>query len=182
MRKQQKQEQDFFEELCLLYYEKILGYCYAVLREEAAARDVTQEVFLTALQKTTLLGQHPNPGGFLFQTAKNLAQKSRRQSFVRLLREQALEEQEALLTDRHAGIEMALDREIDEGDYIEAVLEALSEDKRRLYELYYVSGKSMSEIAGLLAIEEPALRMRYVRLRREIKAIAGEVAERYFIL
>ena len=176
-----RKEQDFFEQLCTDYYEKALGYLYAVLEDESAARDCTQEVFLTALQKISLLHQHPNPGGFLFQTAKTLAKKSKRESFVRLLREQAIEEHEQFLGDIAATIEAKLDKEIDEHDYIETVLGSLSEEKRRLYTLYYISHKSMAEIAGILEVEETALRMRYVRLRREIKDIAGEIAKKYFI-
>ena len=176
-----KQEQDFFDALCREYYARVLGYLYAVLGDEAAARDCTQEVFLTALQKITLLHQHPSPGGFLFQTAKTLAKKARRQSFARLLREEAIAEHEQFLTDTGAAIEAALDKEIDERQYIDAVLDALSEEKRRLYTLHYISGKSMGEIAQLYGVAEPALRMRYVRLRREIKAIAGEIARKNFI-
>ena len=176
-----RKEQDFFEQLCTDYYEKVLGYLYAVLEDESAARDCTQEVFLTALQKISLLCQHPNPGGFLFQTAKTLAKKSKRESFARLLREHAIEDHEQFISDITATIESALDKEIDEQNYIETVLGNLSEEKRRLYTLYYISHKSMAEIAGILEIEEPALRMRYVRLRREIKDIAGEIAKKYFI-
>ena len=181
MHAKHKKEQDYFEQLCIDYYEKVLGYLFAVLEDESAARDCTQEVFLTALQKISLLRQHPNPCGFLFQTAKTLAKKSRRESFARLLREQAIDGQEQFITDISATIETVLDKEIDEQDYIKAVLDALSEEKRRLYTLYYVSRKAMAEIAGILKVEEPALRMRYVRLRREIKDIAREIARKYFI-
>ena len=181
MHTEDKKRKDFFEQLCIDHYEKVLAYLYAVLEDESAARNCTQEVFLTALQKILILYQHPNPCGFLFQTAKTLAKKTRRESFARLLHEQAIEDYELVITDVAATIEIALEREIDEYDYIEAVLGALSEEKRRLYTLYYLNRKSMSEIAGILDVKEPALRMRYVRLRREIKDIAGEIAQKHFI-
>ena len=41
--------------------------------------------------------------------------------------------------------------------------------------------KSMAEIAVLLALRDEALRMRYVRLRREIREIVGEIAEQNFV-
>ena len=172
---------DFFDQLCIDYYQKVLGYLYAALNDESAARDCTQEVFLTALQKISILRQHPNSGGFLFQTAKNLAKKSRREGFVRLLHEQAIEEKGQFMADVTATIEYALDREIDEQNYIETVLETLSEKKRLLYTLHYISHKSMAEIAEILEIEETALRMRYVRLRREIREVAKELAKKHFI-
>ena len=170
----------FFETLCVDYYEKILKYLYASLGNEAAARDCTQDVFLVACQKAELLQQHPNPGGFLFQTAKNLAQKSRRESFSKLLREVSADDSEQLTPDLQGGIEAVLDSEVDELQYVEAVLSRLSDEKRKLYSLYYMNHQSMAEIAALLELEEPALRMRYVRLRREIRAIIQEVAEKNF--
>ena len=39
----------------------------------------------------------------------------------------------------------------------------------------------MAEIAALLALREDALRMRYVRLRREIREIVEEIAEQNFV-
>lgn len=179
MHTRKKEYDAFFENLCQEYYANILRYLYAVLREESAARDCTQEVFLVALQKSALLYQHPNPGGFLFQTAKNLAKKSQQKSFRALCAETALDTGNEP-ADLGTAIETALDTAIDEMDYIEAVLSRLSEDKRRLYALYYLGKKPMSEIAALLNIEEPALRMRYVRLRREIHTITAEIAEEHF--
>ena len=39
----------------------------------------------------------------------------------------------------------------------------------------------MAAIAVLLALRDEALRMRYVRLRREIREIVGEIAEQNFV-
>lgn len=170
----------FFEQLCVDYYEKILRYLYGALGDEAAARDCTQEVFLTACQKSELLRRHPNPGGFLFQTAKILAHKTRRESFSRMLREISADENTAEAADLQAEIETALDNEINETEYIEAVLSRLSNEKRRLYSLYYLNKKSMAEISLLFRVEETAVRMRFVRLRREIREIVAEVANQNF--
>jgi RNA polymerase sigma-70 factor (ECF subfamily) len=174
----------FFEQLCVDYYEKILRYLYGVLDDETAAKDCTQDVFLIACQKVDVLSAHPNPGGFLFQTAKNLAHKSRREGFKQMLNElrteAAADALTAKLADANADIEKVLDEEINEGDYIEAVLGRLSEDKRNLYTFYYINKQTMAGIAARLGVEEPAVRMRYVRLRREIKTIIAEVAEQNF--
>lgn len=179
LHKKDREGTDFFTALCENYYENILRYLFATLREESAARDCTQEVFLVALQKSALLAQHPNPGGFLFQTAKNLAQKTRRESFRTLCTEAALDAG-GEPADAGAAIETALDRQINELDYIDDVLSRLSEERQNLYALYYLAKKPMAEIAEMLGLKEPALRMRYVRLRREIRAIAAAVAEEHF--
>jgi len=78
-------------------------------------------------------------------------------------------------------IQMVQDQQINEEDYIESVLSELSEEKRRLYTLYYLNKESMREIALLFGVEEAAMRMRFVRLRREIRTIAAAVAVKYFI-
>jgi RNA polymerase sigma-70 factor (ECF subfamily) len=82
--------------------------------------------------------------------------------------------------DAGSTVEAVLDSQIDEREYIEAALGALSDEKRRLYELYYAEKRGMAEIAGLLGLEEPALRMRYVRLRRELRGIVSQISEDYF--
>ncbi len=175
-----KDTQRFFEQLCVEYYEKILRYLYGALGDQTAARDCTQEVFLTACQKAEILSQHPNPGGFLFQTAKNLACKNRRESFRHMLRELSNQEELEEIVDINAGIESVLDSQVDEFAYIETVLSKLTDEKRKLYSLYYLNKNSMAEIAQLLGLEETAVRMRYVRLRREIQTIVSQVARENF--
>lgn len=170
-------EDHFFEELCAAHYENVLRYLFRALGDEGMARDVTQEVFLTACAKEISLRLHPNPGGWLFQTAKNLAQKARREAFRRVKEEMFPEEEPV---DEQSAVEQELDRQIDESQYVDLVLDRLSPEKRCLYSLYYVSGKPMGEIAAELGLEEPAVRMRFVRLRREIREIAAEVAEKNF--
>lgn len=173
-------KQAFFESLCEQYYEKTLRYLYAALGNETAARDTAQEVFLVACQKVSLLRQHPNPGGFLFQTAKNLAHKAQREGFRRMMADVSLEDSETDYPDAQGGIIEHLDRQIDASSYVDDVLSQLPEDKRRLYEFYYLGRKTMSEIAADLGLQEAALRMRYVRLRKEIREIVSQVAEQNF--
>lgn len=175
-----KQQKLFLEQLCADYHEKILRYLYHSLGDETAARDCAQEVFLVACQKIKELSIHPNPGGFLYQTAKNLACKSRREHFSRLLREISVEEQSTEFADLGRGIEEELDKRIDEFQYIESVLSKLTDEKRNLYNLYYINHKSMGEIAQMTGAKEPAVRMRFVRLRQEIRTIVSEIANQNF--
>lgn len=173
--------QAFLEALCADYYPKVLRYLSHLLGEETAARDVTQETFLVAWQKIELLKTHPNPGGFLFQTAKNLGHKARREAFTKFLT-QPFPEGEGEPADPVGGVEIALDRCIPEEDYIEDILSRLTPEKRLLYQRYYLAGESMGQIAGDLGLEEPALRMRFVRLRREIRTLVAELSEKEFAL
>ena len=172
-----------FERLCEDYYEKVLRYLYYALGDETAAREVVQEVFLTACAKRELLAQHPNPGGFLFLTAKNLAKKARREAFARMAREpltaDGLPPEQA---DDGAEIERALDAAVDTDAWVERVLARLDPAKRTLYNLHYVQGVPMKEIAARYGLGEAAVRMRYMRLRREIRELAARVAEENFMV
>ncbi len=175
-----KSQTEKFEKLCKEYYEKILHYLFFSLGNETMAKDCTQEVFLLAFQKIDKLSHHPNPGGFLFQTAKILCKKAKRESFLRLLKEESADEIAKGIPDINSDITFALDKEINEDEYIDNVLSHLSDEKLKLYNLYYISKKTMGEIAEILGLEETAVRMRFVRLRREIKGIVSEVAKQEF--
>ncbi len=175
-----KRERIFLEELCAEYHEKILRYLYHSIGDENAARDCAQEVFLIACRKSEELQKHPNPGGFLFQTAKNLARKTRRENFTQLIREISVEHSHYDIEEPGKRIEEVLDRQIDEYLYIESVLSKLSDEKRSLYKLYYINHQSMAEIAQLFGVKEPAIRMRYVRLRQEIRDIVADIVEESF--
>lgn len=172
----------FFDDLCVSYYTKILRYCYAKLNNENSAHDCTQDVFLIALQKISILQQHPNPGGFLFQTAKNIVKEKQRHAFQQMMTEAEIHDNEADdFSDLLQSLENISDKQIDETPYVQCALSQLSEEKRFLYSLYYIEKKSMKEIACILGAEEAATRMRYVRLRREIRSIVSNIAEEYFI-
>ncbi len=178
-----KKTEIFFNSLCVDYYKNILRYLFRVLGEENTARDVVQEVFLAAWLKKDQLMEHPNPGGWLFQTAKNLACKAKRESFSRCMAEEPLEgEGIQEPQDQTSGIEWVLDSEIDEERYIDQVLSTLTPEKRQLYALHYMKGISMREIAKKMDMEETAIRMRYMRLRNEIRKIVAQVAEKNFYI
>lgn len=66
-------------------------------------------------------------------------------------------------------------RSIDEDIYFDLVLGSLSENERKLYELYYVLKKPMKIIARELRLNETALRMKYVRLRKKVKRIVADL-------
>jgi RNA polymerase sigma-70 factor (ECF subfamily) len=177
-----KKESVFFNDLCVSYYAKILSYCYAKLNNESLARDSTQDTFLIALQKISILQKHPNPGGFLFQTAKNIIKEKQRSHFKQMMVETEIrDDQVENPVDLFLRLEEIADKQIDESNYAQYALSQLSEEKSLLYSLYYTEQKSMKEIASILGIKETTARMRYVRLRREIRSIVTDIAEKHFI-
>ncbi|MDO5388264.1 MAG: hypothetical protein Q4F63_03435, partial [Clostridia bacterium] len=74
-----------------------------------------------------------------------------------------------------------INSEINEYEYLTEILSSLSDDKKDLYKWYYVDNIPMKEIAEREGIEYTALRMKYVRLRKEIKEKVREISENKFV-
>lgn len=159
-----------FEEICKLNYERIYKYVYVILRDEDRSKAVCQDVFMLAYEKGNKFLKHQNKEAFLYRTAKLKCYENMR----RYNRDRGvpIEENENLIyddTDLLDSINTQKDKKIDKYDYVSVVLNKLDKDKKRLYDLYYVQHKSMKEIAKITGTNETSLRMRYVRLRKEIK-------------
>ncbi|WP_242971587.1 RNA polymerase sigma factor [Acetivibrio saccincola] len=67
------------------------------------------------------------------------------------------------------------DQKIDETRYTGQVIESLNPKEYHLYKQCYVEGKSIKEIASEKGISEAAVRMRLVRLRREVQNIVKKL-------
>jgi RNA polymerase sigma-70 factor (ECF subfamily) len=177
-----KNKNRLFVELCQDYHEKVLKYLYYTIRDLEDAKDLTQEVFTLVYHRMDEVANHPNKAGFIFQTAKYTAANFKRKASKKALMEYPLEpELMTASSDLYDELQMRYDQEIDEGRYIPTVLAALSEEKQALYRLHYLENKSYREIAQSLGTTEVNLRMKYVRLRREIKHIVQSIAKENFI-
>ncbi len=165
----------YFEDLCGQYYKKVFKYILFCVKNEDAAADIVQETFVTVYKK--LDEKHPNPGGFIFQTAKNIIKEYKRKLYIKIMRE-INEDYE--MSDESDTIEKTLDSNINEYEYITDILSQLSSEKYMLYKLYYIDKTPMEKIASDMGIEYTALRMRYVRLRKEIKELVRRLAEEKF--
>lgn len=159
-----------FDKMCEAYYEKVYRYVWVSTGSKEQACDITQEVFLIAYEKGQDFLKHEKPLAFLYTTARNLIYELHRENkkcIAMEIHESALVSQEEDLAEY---IHKQADKEIEVEPYAKEIIENLSEDKQKLYQLYYVEHKSMREIAKECKINEVTLRMRYVRLRKEIKA------------
>jgi len=68
-----------------------------------------------------------------------------------------------------------LDRNIDETAYTDQVIGSLSSSNNELYRQRYIERKPIREIAKEQGTSETAMRMRLVRLRREIQKIVKKL-------
>ncbi len=166
----------FFEELCAEYYKRIYKYALFSIKDEDMAHDIVQEVFIVVYKSLDRLKGHPNGGGFIYQTAKNIINEHKRKLYTRIMREIREDRELAGSTT----IESEIDSRIDEYEYITEILSQLSDEKYMLYKLYYIDKIPMDKIAKKLGMEYTALRMRYVRLRREIRELVRKLADEKF--
>ena len=158
----------FFHNLCKENYKQIFKYILVMIHDKSVAEDIVQEVFLIAYEKRTVIFSYENKRAFLYKVSKNLTneyiRKNQKCKIVELNENNIVDEED--LCDLICHKE---DKKIDEQKYIADVINELPEDKKELYHLYYIDKVPMKNIAKELNLNEATLRMRFVRLRKDIK-------------
>lgn len=143
------------------FWDRLEHFCCNLCRDEARAEDLTQEVFLRALQNRSLINSFTERQckAWLFTTARNL--------YCDQLRRTAKEEQ--LLStffpeEDNAEPDFALDT-------VEAasLLALLTPEERRLFTLRYTAGYNASEIGQLLSLPPGTVRSRLAQIRHRLK-------------
>ena len=125
---------DFFTLLCENYHEKIFKYIYFSTCNEAVSKDLTQDTFVIIYHKIAKLVNHPNPGGFIFQTAKYVLSNYKRQVYKQTTYEKSLSESYLDASpDAATSLAYHIDSKIDEAIYIEEALSCLTKEKYQPY-------------------------------------------------
>lgn len=163
-----------FEEICRENYARIYNYILAKTGKKEAAEDITQDVFLIAFQKGDSFLSHEKPIAFLYTTAKNLVLEYYKKSRTN---ETELVESELTAFEKDAYEELCLMKSdsVNEIYYRKQVLQKLKPKERELYSKYYIEKKPMCVIAGELHMSEPAIRMKYVRIRKKVRKIVADL-------
>ena len=167
-----------FEEICRENYAGIYNYILAKTGNREAAEDITQDVFLIAFQKGGAFLTHEKPVAFLYATAKNLVLEYYKRSKYAFAKTAGFEETDITAFEKNAfeaDAYEALCRQksgnINEILYRKQVLRKLKPKERELYRKYYVDKKPMKAIARELQMSEPAVRMKYMRIRKKVQKI-----------
>lgn len=171
----------FFTEICEKYYKDVFKYLAFTLKNEDRANDAIQDTFIVIYKNIKKVYNHENPGGFIFKTAQNIAKNYKKELYKRLIKEINIDDSIIEIKNSNLNIERAMDSKINEYEYITDIIDSLSNEDKELYNMYYIEHKSMKEIGNSLGIEYTALRMRYVRLRKKIKKLVKDTAEKYFV-
>ena len=72
------EEKELIDRLYFEMYDSLVGYANSYLNDQHRAEELTQEVFVSAVQKPEALMNCPNPRGWLYKTMWNMIQNSNR--------------------------------------------------------------------------------------------------------
>ena len=72
------EEKELIDRLYFEMYDSLVGYANSYLNDQHRAEELTQEVFVSAVQKPEALINSPNPKGWLYKTMWNMVQNNSR--------------------------------------------------------------------------------------------------------
>ncbi len=148
-------ERFYFNTKNLLYQ-----YLYQHVCDFFEAEDIAQESYLTALEEWEDLQEHPNPAGWLLQTAKNLCMGYHRHIFYRM---ESIEE--------YCRSDIPYDEPAYEMCLMEDMLERVySKKELPIAKKYFLENDSLEELSHELGVSVNSLRSRLFRMRRRMKS------------
>lgn len=148
-----------FEQFYLNTQNIIYQYLFQHVEDQYEAEDIAQETYLMALEGWEKLKEHPNPAGWLVQTAKNLRARFHRHIYYRM---ESIEEKfEKDIPYIEPAYNMLLMEDLLENVY--------NKKEQVIAKKYFLEDDSVEELAEELGISEGSLRTRLYRMRRRLK-------------
>lgn len=150
-----------FEDFLRAHERPILNYLWRMTGDEALAHDLTQETFLRAWQRYSVIRGYERPRAWLFRVATNLALTQRKRASSR---ETSLEDAPPA-----SGSDPAW--RLAESDLVRRTLLELPPKRRAALVLREVYGFSSAEVGKTLGMTEVAVRMALHRGREQFRAL-----------
>ncbi|MBW8367310.1 MAG: sigma-70 family RNA polymerase sigma factor [Arenimonas sp.] len=146
----------------------VTSIALAIVRDVPTSEDIAQEAFLSAWQNLRKLN---NPASFLpwlRQITRNLARDHLRGQAQRRSGTGDIEAALAAVADPHPGPPERL-AHAQEASVAADVIDRLPEESREVLLLYYREGQSSRQVAGLLGLQDAAVRKRLSRARQLVR-------------
>ena len=170
VRRVREGEGDAYRHLVRRYQDSLYRYARAMTSQEDVAADVVQGAFVKAYTQLDRCRDPERFGAWLFRIVVNGCKdhlKSRRRRDVSLDAEQA-----PVLASSDDPLSNLERTEL--GRTLEGALGRLNPQMRQAFVLKHVAGKSYEEIAEVLNVSVPALKMRVHRAREALKEALEE--------
>lgn len=142
--------EQFFDILWNTHAEGLHRYARAILKNSALEEEAVQDTFLIALRRLDKIKTHPNPGGWLMNTLKN----------VILQKVEAELRQSRCFPYSEPAEDVGLD---------EVLPPRTSKNDRRILTLYYVDGYPIAEISAILGASVAKCKIDLYRARNRLK-------------
>ncbi|MCH5275221.1 MAG: RNA polymerase sigma factor [Lachnospiraceae bacterium] len=159
-------DEAFFEELYLSTREALLKYLYSFGGLDGWGEDILHDTYFEAYKRREMLAKHPNPSGWLYQTAHNLYRNAKRRRDNCNLSLDIVPETECI-------------SEAEEYyKYIEwsVIMQSLLREKdRKLVIRYYIEGYSVREMAKEFNLTEENIRVKLTRIRKKMRSLRSRL-------
>lgn len=146
----------------------VTSIALAIVRDVHASEDIAQEAFLSAWQNLRKLNNAASFLPWLRQITRNLARDHLRSQYRRAPPGGDVESLIASVADPHPGPAEQLGDAQDHA-IAAAVIDSLPEESREVLLLYYREGQSSRQVAGLLGLQDAAVRKRLSRARERVR-------------
>ncbi len=153
-----------FQELYDLFHQRLFRFVLVLSRgDEQLAGDIVQSVFLTAAAKLRHIESQEHLWNWLARVT--------RQHLAKAQRQQRHEHRTKLeMTDSLEGV-VACKPDSEQEERLDAALQLIEPDDRRLIESFYFDGRSHAEIASALGLTAKAVSSRLERARARLRAV-----------
>lgn len=154
-----------FEQIYRIYHKGLYYNLRKLTGNDEIAKEILQDVFLKIWEKRAELNPDKSFGAYLFRIAQNMAMDFyRREKRSKLL----LESLTLLITEV---IEQPLENEIsvDEEEILREAIAMLPPQRRRIFELCKLEGKSYQEVSQLLGISVSTISDHLVKAFKTVK-------------
>jgi RNA polymerase sigma-70 factor (ECF subfamily) len=169
-----------FNQIVLAYRKRILGTISRLIGRPEDVEDVAQEVFLRLYFSLDQLRTAEVFEPWLYRLTVNAAYDYlRRQRRRHESRMSDLSEQQVMMADAAAGGKVTLEeqRKSNVKEFVNTLLDSVSEEDRVLLTLKEVEGLSLKELEQVYQVNENALKVRLFRARQRVIKAFGSFTE-----
>jgi len=149
--------------------ERLLRLARSILRDDALARDVVQDASIRAWRELPGIRDATRFDAWIGQIVVNRCRTELRRTRVRTVRELQIEDDDAGRGARRPSGERLLGDRVVEAEAVRRAFVRLDGDDRSLLVLHHVDGRSVAEIAAVLAIPTGTVKWRLSRARAALE-------------